>query len=523
VGGNGGSTTFSGVLSGSGSLTKVGSGTMILTANNTYAGTTTVNAGTLVVGTGTNAGSIGTGNVVLGGGAIQFSRSDTVTLSQAISGSGTLRMESPGSTSTGSGVLVLADSNSYDGVTSLIRGTIRVAYSSALGSSALVGAGADQNKLLELSGGVTLTNAVTLAGGGLDNNGVLASVSGSNTLTNFNVAASSGTRLRVAAGSTLRITNNISDSSPSPKRILGGGTLVLEGDNSNAFTLSDATRFIVGLSGSGNGTIAVGNDLALGTAAVLFDASSTLRSASAAARSLANPIIFGSNAAQLTLGSADTGTLALSGTFTLQRSGTLAVANALTTISGPVEGTGFGITKTSAGTLLLTGSSSYTGPTAVNAGSLLVDGQLGATAMTVNSGGLLGGLGSLGGTLTFGNGSLLAFDQSASGLQLLAGDNVSFLSAASFGVASLRTRTGEAIDWSGIADGTYTLLANTTTDFGAKGIANFGSANAYDIGAGRSAYFQNGSLQLVIVPEPGAFVLAGLGIAAAAWAFRRRT
>jgi autotransporter-associated beta strand protein len=185
-------------------------------------------------------------------------------------------------------------------------------------------------------------------------------------------------------------------------------------------------------------------------------------------------------------------------------------------------GAGFGLTKAGAGDLLLTGSSSYTGPTAVNAGSLLVDGQLGATALTVNSGGLLGGLGSLGGTLTFGNGALLAFDQSSAGLQLLAGDNVSFLNAASFGVASLRTRTGQAIDWSGIADGTYTLLANTTTDFGAKGIANFGSANAYDIGAGRSAYFQNGSLQLVIVPEPGAFVLAGLGIAAATWAFRRR-
>jgi len=522
VGGNGASTTFSGVMSGSGSLVKSGTGTFILSANNTYAGTTTVNAGTLVVGTGTNAGSIGTGNVVLGGGALQFTRSGTVTPSQAISGSGTLRMLAPGDNNFGNGVLVLSGSNSFAGTTSLERGTIRVSNSDALGSSAVVGSDSNNNKAMELVGGFTLTNAVTLGGGGQANTGVLVSVSGSNTLTNFNFGSSGGTRLRVDAGSTLRITNNINDPSNVGERMIGGGTLVLEGNNSNAFTLDPVTRFNVGLSGTGNGTIAVGSDLALGTAAVLFDASSTLRSASAAARSLANPIIFGSNAAQLTLGSADTGTLALSGTFTLQRSGTLAVANSLTTISGPVEGTGFGITKTSAGTLLLSGSSSYTGPTAVNAGSLLVDGQLGNTALTVNSGGLLGGLGSLGGTLTFANGSLLAFDPSSSGLQLLTADNVSFLNAATFGVASLRTRAGEAINWSGIADGTYTLLANTTTDFGAKGIANFGSANAYDIGAGRTAYFQNGSLQLVIVPEPGAFALAGLGIAAAAWTFRRR-
>ena len=46
IGKNNASTTFDGVLSGSGSLTKIGSGTLTLTAN-TYTGNTTVNAGTL--------------------------------------------------------------------------------------------------------------------------------------------------------------------------------------------------------------------------------------------------------------------------------------------------------------------------------------------------------------------------------------------------------------------------------------------------------------------------------------------
>ena len=41
VGGNGGSTTYAGVLSCGGSLTKIGNGTLTLTAADTYTGTTT--------------------------------------------------------------------------------------------------------------------------------------------------------------------------------------------------------------------------------------------------------------------------------------------------------------------------------------------------------------------------------------------------------------------------------------------------------------------------------------------------
>ncbi|MDD5260987.1 MAG: autotransporter-associated beta strand repeat-containing protein, partial [Methylacidiphilales bacterium] len=47
VGNNGSSTTYSGVLSGPGSLVKVGAGTLILTGFNTYAGSTTISGGTL--------------------------------------------------------------------------------------------------------------------------------------------------------------------------------------------------------------------------------------------------------------------------------------------------------------------------------------------------------------------------------------------------------------------------------------------------------------------------------------------
>ena len=50
--------TFGGVVSGTGSLTQAGTGTVILTGTNTYSGGTTIAAGTLQVGNGGTTGSI---------------------------------------------------------------------------------------------------------------------------------------------------------------------------------------------------------------------------------------------------------------------------------------------------------------------------------------------------------------------------------------------------------------------------------------------------------------------------------
>ena len=62
VGNNGTNTTYSGVLSGSGSLAKIGAGTLTLTNANTYAGTTRITGGTLRLGDGaTNNGSVASG------------------------------------------------------------------------------------------------------------------------------------------------------------------------------------------------------------------------------------------------------------------------------------------------------------------------------------------------------------------------------------------------------------------------------------------------------------------------------
>lgn len=51
IGNNNLSTTYGGVLSGTGSLTKIGAGTLTLSNSNTYSGSTNVNGGTLALGT----------------------------------------------------------------------------------------------------------------------------------------------------------------------------------------------------------------------------------------------------------------------------------------------------------------------------------------------------------------------------------------------------------------------------------------------------------------------------------------
>ena len=68
VGSNNASTTFSSSISGGGRLTKVGSGTLTLSTDQSYSGSTTVNGGTLAVN-----GNLSSTALVLGGGTLSLS------------------------------------------------------------------------------------------------------------------------------------------------------------------------------------------------------------------------------------------------------------------------------------------------------------------------------------------------------------------------------------------------------------------------------------------------------------------
>ncbi|OYV03783.1 MAG: hypothetical protein CFE26_20345, partial [Verrucomicrobiales bacterium VVV1] len=93
--------TLSGAaVSGTTGLEKKNTGSVTLLNTNTYTGVTKVTAGTLKVGNGGTTGTLGgSGNIDVAG-TLEFNRSDTVTLSRVIAGTGTLSKK-------GSGTLVL--------------------------------------------------------------------------------------------------------------------------------------------------------------------------------------------------------------------------------------------------------------------------------------------------------------------------------------------------------------------------------------------------------------------------------
>lgn len=164
-----------------------------------------------------------------------------------------------------------------------------------------------------------------------------------------------------------------------------------------------------------------------------------------------------------------------------------------------------GYEKTGDGTLILNGSSTYSGATLVSAGTLLINGSLGNTAVTVGSGATIGGSGDLAGALNFDIGSILAVNL-ADPLAMTGSGTVTF---DGFGFSNL-----SGWDYVNAAPGTYTLIAGPTGNFDLTNVSNVGAGNAFDFGNGKSGYFQNGSLQVVVVPEPRAALIGGIGLLA---------
>jgi fibronectin-binding autotransporter adhesin len=351
--------SFGSVISGSGAVNQLGSGTTVLTNDNTYTGGTTITAGTLQLGNGGTSGSI-TGDVT-DNGTLAFNRSDVYNFGGAISGSGAVNQ-------LGSGTTVLTSGNTYAGGTTITAGTLQLGNGGTSGS--ITGNVTDNGTLAFSRSDVYSFAGVISGGGALNQLG-----NGATVLTNGNTYAGGTT---ITAG-TLQLGNGGTSGS-----IIGNVT-----DNGTlAFNRSDVYSFGGVISGSG----AV-NQLGSGTAVLTNDNTYTGGTTiTAGMLQLGN----GGTSGSITGNVVDNSALAFNRSDSVMLGGVISG-------SGSVAQAGAGITT-------LTGTNTYRGATTVQAGTLLVDGnQSGATGLTtVQSGATLGGTGTLGGNVTIANGGVLS-------------------------------------------------------------------------------------------------------------------
>lgn len=487
-----------------------------------------------------------------------------ITLSGAISNGGATSMALA---KTGAGILTLTGSNSHSGTTTISGGNSATVKLLVSGTGALTGGGALQVGSASSAGRFEYTSSaittqfstITLGSGSNGGTGTLIQSNGTITATTLRTApgrtAGNTGNIDISAG-TLRVTGTATigeqDLAATPSTVTVSGTGLFQVDNGLRVGIAQSdTRDGNGIITQNGGTVTVAGGLTLaGTAAATMTRTAiynlnggTLNvNAITMATTGAGTNTSTFNFAGGTLKPTASSTTFMQGLTTANvRNGgakidtdgkDITIAQSLVKFAGSTTDT---LTKSGVGTLTLSGTNTYTGGTTVNggslvisgnsssangavsvdAGSLYVSGQLGGN-VTVAGGATIGsgidvsvGAGVLGGTLTL-NGTSTLDLTNFNGIADLSALSISFASTG-FGVDNL-TLGGAAINWDSVTNGTYTLLAGTLIS---SNLDNFGYANRVAVGSlGREAYFQNGSLQLVVIPEPSAALLGGLGMLA---------
>lgn len=379
---NAAGTTFSGTIGNDGGngIIFAGSGPTFLTAQNTYSGPTTIsgNGGVVVTAIGNSgsnsylgtSGTINVGNATSAGflryqgagettdkvanligttggatidttgatGALIFSSSFATsgtgnktltltgdTLGNAINGSilnpvatGTLSV-----TKSGAGSWILSGSNAYTGNTSVSAGVLNIRNSNALGTtsgSTTVSSGA----ALELQDGITVAGeTLNISSTGVGGNGALRNISGANTWSGF-VGLTGNAEIQSDAG-TLTLSGTVSSANATARALTvdGAGNTAINAIGSLITTVTKTGLGRLTLSGTSSQT---GATILLNGALEL-----DFSAATAPTTNILNPAV---NLTLGALGTANSGTLILTGKTGAVNSQSIATSGSLATTPG---------------------------------------------------------------------------------------------------------------------------------------------------------------------------------------------
>jgi autotransporter-associated beta strand protein len=449
IGGDNSSKVYDGAISGTGSVVKIGTGTQTLNGASTFTGPITINGGVISVADLTDSGvtgPLGAGaSVVFGGGTLEFAGlvndstnrpivlnagggtisvqnvGATVTISGAISGSGSLTKAGPAG-------LSLTAVNTFSGPFVVNGGTVSVNGLAGSGSPSAIGTGSSivlNNGALLYSGtGTFSTNrSVTLTGGGTlgPGNGSIqysGAISGNGTLgiTGPGLLILSG--VNTYAGNTsivntiVRLANGNAIPNTSEVFISGNINAVLDLNNSSEtigalsggndtggnVTLGTGTLTTGGndlsttydgvISGSG-GFVKIGAGTQTLSRVNTFSGSFSIQNGAVSTPSVTNSGLnspLGSGNSILMGATGTTGSLnftsasdsATDRAIQLNgNGGSVSVVQAASTLffNGPITGAG-GLTKSGPGTLSVSGTPAYTGATTISQGKLILNGGL---------------------------------------------------------------------------------------------------------------------------------------------------
>ena len=460
--------TISSDLAGTGGLSKLGNGTLILSGTKTFSGNVTVTTGTLQIA---EDGALGdAANDIALGGTLRTTASVSLGAGRDLSGTGTLDI--------------------VDGTTLTVNGAAAMTSTTLAntGTLALANAASD------------LGNITTTYGSGT------AVISG-------DINYSAGDKIvNVGSGGTLEMSGavNLPTAAGTELTKEGEGVLHLTG------TGSSISRVQIGRTGAvptTGGTLRVGEASGLGAQEIYFNTGTLELTADV---TTANGISFGgrTNGATVIGGAGGNSALVVEGASRFFRgtgtSGEMVLdVNNTTTFSGGFIGTSGGGTATGItiggnGHMILSGDSAalLDTITLTDTIKLTLNTTIGGSLNVAGASILAGGGGTVSGNLDFSTGAKLELNL-ASPTLTVNGSSVSFVNWTINNIVGLDSST---------PNGTYTLIGGTAT-VSTNGLANIGAQNAFDLGDGKSAYFSIGSLELNVVPEPSTYALLGLAAA----------